>query len=98
MVINISDYLKRKTKTYDGRMSENSLHNKIKEMIHRANTTKDTDDEIYDFIICSFSDGDIVMIYNELGYGEWVRFMSAVISEEISERNKIVHKIKWWKR
>jgi hypothetical protein len=98
MIISMLDYLKSKRKTNDGKMTEGSLHNKIKEMVHKVNTTNDTDEEISNFIIDSFSDGDIIMIYNELGYMEWIRFISTIIKEEISERNKEKPRTKWWKK
>lgn len=86
----IIDLLKRKKlrkRTNDGKRTLGELNDKVKSIVHEMNTTNDSDEEIVKFIMDSFSQ-DMLDIYNQLGYYEWLRLMKMVTEYEIEQRMK----------
>lgn len=92
----IIDFIKHRNlrrRTNDGKTLQ-ELYDKVRELVKKYNFSKDSDEDIADFIIKSFADDGFISTYNELGNYEWQKFMTYIIKEEIAERSNS----KWWKR
>lgn len=88
-VINLIEYRNLKRISDDGMWTQERLINKIRVIVHRVNTTSDTDDSIVDFIIKSFCINGIIDTYNQLGYAGWYNMILQMAEHEIWERNNV---------
>lgn len=86
-IINLLEYRDSKKKTHDGKWTQGTLQDKIKVIVHRVNTTNDTDEDIADFITKSFSINGIIDTYNQLEYYGWYQMILQMAEHEVWERN-----------
>lgn len=74
-------------KTNDMKYSANGLKRRIKRIVHKVNTTSDSDEQITEFIVGCFAGGGLVDTYNKLGIIEWDIMITQMAEHEVWERN-----------
>lgn len=87
-IINLIEFRDMNKRSYDGKTTQGSLLKRIRKIVHKVNTTNDTDKEIADFIIKSFSINGIIETYNQLGQYGWYQMILQMAEHEVWERNK----------
>ena len=91
-VINLLEYIDTNKKTIDGK-TQKWLWNKINTIVHKVNTTNDTDEEITEFIKKSFSINGLIESYNRLGFAGWYNMILQMAEHEVWERNSRANRI-----
>lgn len=87
-VVNLLEYRNSKLRTNDGKWTQGSLQDRIKQITHKVNTTNDSDEDIAEFIGKCFTINGIVDAYNQLGLDGWDCMITQMIEHEIWERNR----------
>lgn len=87
-IINLLEYRDHNKVSEDGIWTQGMLIDRIKVIVHRVNTTCDTDNDIAKFIEQSFSINGIIDTYNQLGYEGWYHMILQMAEHEVWERNR----------
>ena len=87
-IINLLEYRDMNRKSNDGMWTQGRLVGKIPALVHRVNTTNDSDEDISEFIKNSFTIDGILNTYNQLGYYGWQQMILQMAEHEVWERNK----------
>lgn len=82
---NLIEFRDTRKKAYDS-TTQGALLLKIKRIVHKVNTTNDTDREIANFIASSFTINGIVESYNRLGQYGWRNMIMQMAEHEVYER------------
>ena len=85
-IINLIEFRDANRKANDGRTTQGELCNRIMKIVHKINSTSDTDEDITGFIIKSFSINGIIETYNQLGQYRWYQMILQMAEHEIFER------------
>lgn len=87
-VINLLEYRNSSLKTNDGEWTQSNLQERIKHIVHKVNTTEDSDEDIADFIISCFTINGIIDAYNSIRSIEgWDSMITQMAEHEVWERN-----------
>lgn len=70
------------------------LSEKVQVLVHRVNTTSDSDEDIAKFIIDSFADGGLLETWNNLGHHGWCRMITMMAESEVWERNNELRRVR----
>jgi hypothetical protein len=87
-IINLLEYRDMSRKSNDGMWTQGRLVDRIPALVHRVNTSRDSDADISEFIKNSFSINGILSTYNQLGYYGWQQMILQMAEHEVWERNK----------
>lgn len=82
-IISLLEYRDSTKKSADRIWTQGRLIDKIKVIVHRVNTTQDTDEDIAKFIEKSFTINGIIDTYNQLGYTEWYQMILQMAEHEV---------------
>jgi hypothetical protein len=75
-------------RTKDGLWTYHKLLKRVETIVHRINTTNDSDEDIVNFIERCFIPNGILEIYDKCGYQGWHRIIQQMAEVEVHERSR----------
>lgn len=85
-IIDLLEYRDSTKRSADGIWTQERLIDKIQMIVHRVNTSQDTDEDIAKFIEESFAINGIIDTYNQLGYVGWYQMILMMAEHEVFMR------------
>ncbi|MCM1269426.1 MAG: hypothetical protein NC247_02205 [Ruminococcus flavefaciens] len=87
-VVNLLEYRDSKLRTNDKKWTQGGLQERIKQIVHKVNTTDDSDEDIADFIAKCFTINGIIDTYNQMGLDGWDCMITQMAEYEVWERRR----------